>query len=93
MDMLGAVEAETPCRCDVGLKKDLSEGGEMPLFSYTGLKSCSAKGFQHSEAYLRATQNIEWEKVTYKLISVTSRELKVVERGLPTLLLSICIRQ
>ena len=30
--MLEAVEAETPCRCEVGLKKDLSEGGEMPPF-------------------------------------------------------------
>ncbi|SHK58444.1 hypothetical protein SAMN05443507_11725 [Alicyclobacillus tolerans] len=32
MNNLGAIEMETPCRCEVGLKKDLSEGGEMPPF-------------------------------------------------------------
>ncbi len=31
----GSGKAETPCRCEVGLKKDLSEGGEMPPFCLT----------------------------------------------------------
>ncbi len=34
----GSDKAETPCRCEVGLKKDLSEGGEMPPFRRFGAK-------------------------------------------------------